>query len=220
MNRTTTTIMALIITVLATPTGSGRGVTSPHMPVAALHKAQEPAPAIERAIETPPEPSVVVIGGTPEQLAVVDMAIERYEAVGLDLPTLTIHLHDVKSQCRGFQGVFNLDGSGHRVDVCNSKPMTVLHELAHLWEHHNVNDGQRQALMDLHGVTEWSSLDEDWTDRGIEIAAEVIAGGLLELPLVRAQLEDAPLKAESFRIITGLESPRFEEGLARLVVGA
>ena len=98
--------------------------------------------------------------------------------------------------------------------------MTVLHELAHLWEHHNATDAQRRELMDLNGVTEWNSEDQDWRVRGIEIAAEIIAGGLLELPLVRAQLEGAPLKAESFRIITGLESPRFEEGAARPVIGA
>lgn len=215
MNRTATTRIALAITVMTFPVTGIQDAPTPQEPLAVLETPEPATRRIDTATETPPEPGIVVIGGTPEQLDAVNTAIERYEVVGLDLPPLTIHLHGSKSQCRGFQGVFNLDGSGHRVDVCNSKPMTVLHELAHLWEHHNVNDGQRQALMDLHGVTEWSSLDEDWTDRGIEIAAEIIAGGLLELPLVRAQLEDAPLKAESFRLITGLESPRFEEGLAR-----
>ena len=77
-------------------------------------------------------------------------------------------------------------------------------------------DDVRQALMDLNGAVEWQSVDVDWDERGIEIAAETIAKGLIERPMVRAQLKDAPLMAESFRLLTGVESPRFADALARI----
>ncbi len=220
MKRTALTIIVLALTanpvVAASTADANQGASvGPALTIAGpVHSVAMPEP--------PPELGLTVIGGTPEQIALVAEAVERFESVGMDLPGADIYLHSSRSSCTSYryQGVFNLDGSTRRVDICNAKLITVLHELAHLWEYHNVSDPQRQALMDLHGAVEWQSLDVDWDERGIEIAAEAIAKGLIERPMVRAQLEDAPLLAESFRIITGMESPRFEEGLARLVVGA
>jgi hypothetical protein len=219
MKRTALTIIVLALTanpVAAVSTADANQVAPVELAITVagpVHTVALPEP--------PAEFGLTIVGGTPEQVALVAEAVDRFESVGMDLPAADIYLHGSRSSCTSYryQGVFNLDGSTRRVDICNAKLITVVHELAHLWEHHNVSDDVRQALMDLNGAVEWQSLDVDWDERGIEIAAETIAKGLIEQPMVRAQLEDAPLLAESFRLITGVDSPRFADAVSRIEAG-
>jgi len=144
-----------------------------------------------------------------EQIADADAA---FRAAGLDLPSLEIHVHENHAGCGGFAGQFNRDGSGLRVDFCSGNSFTVLHEFAHVWEYHNVDDTTRDALVEMHGLETWRSSDVPWEERGVEVAAETIAKGLLERPFPEWQCEEIELLDQGFRLLTGRSSPRFVAG--------
>jgi hypothetical protein len=133
-------------------------------------------------------------------------------AAGLELPGLEIHVHENYAGCDGLAGQFNRDGSGLRVDFCSGNSFTVLHEFAHAWEYHNVDDVARDRLLELHGLESWRSRDIPWAERGVEVAAETIAKGLLERAFPQWQCEEVELLAEGFRLLTGRSSPRFVAG--------
>lgn len=125
------------------------------------------------------------------------------------LPGLEIHIHEDYEGCNGFAGQFNRDGSGLRVDFCSGNPFTVLHEFAHAWEYHNVDDTTRDALVEMHGLETWRSPDVPWDERGVEVAAETIGKGLLERAFPESQCEEVELLDQGFRLLTGRSSPRF-----------
>ena len=114
MNRTATALIALTITALAAPAMRIHGTSTAPTLVLALEAPEQPALRIDTAFqpadgpatfstatEAPLEASVVVVGGTQQQAAVVDSAIERFKSAGLVLPQVTVHLHASRSQCLG-----------------------------------------------------------------------------------------------------------------------
>lgn len=144
-----------------------------------------------------------------QQIADADAA---FRVAGLTLPDLEIHVHENYAGCGGFAGQFNRDGSGRRVDFCSGNSFTVLHEFAHAWEYHNVEDTTRDALVELHGLETWRDRGVPWEERGVEVAAETIAKGLLERPFPEWQCEEIELLDQGFRLLTGRSSPRFVAG--------
>ena len=144
-----------------------------------------------------------------EQIADADAA---FRVAGLTLPDLEIHVHENYEGCDGFAGQFNRDGSGLRVDFCSGNSFTVLHEFAHVWEYHNVDDTTRDALLEMHGLETWRDRDIPWAERGVEVAAETIAKGLLERAFPEWQCEEVELLDQGFRLLTGRSSPRFVAG--------
>lgn len=144
-----------------------------------------------------------------EQIADADAA---FRIAGLKLPDLEIHVHENYAGCDGFAGQFNRDGSGLRVDFCSGNSFTVLHEFAHAWEYHEVDDTTRDALLEMHGLEAWRGRDIPWAERGVEVAAETIAKGLLERAFPEWQCEDVELLEQGFRLLTGRSSPRFVAG--------
>jgi hypothetical protein len=144
-----------------------------------------------------------------EQIADADAA---FRVAGLRLPGLEIHVHESYEGCDGLAGQFNRDGSGLRIDFCSGNSFTVLHEFAHAWEYHNVDDTTRDELVEMHGLVTWRNHDVPWAERGVEVAAETIAKGLLGNAFPEWQCEEIELLDQGFRLLTGQSSPRFVAG--------
>jgi hypothetical protein len=151
----------------------------------------------------------VVDGSDERSRHKIEYADSAFRAAGLQLPHLEIHVHERFADCDGFGGRFNGDGSGLRVDLCSGLLFTVLHEFAHAWEYHNVDDATRDAFLELRDLEAWHGREIPWARRGVEAAAETIAKGLLDGPLPEWQCDQADLLDEGFHILTGRRSPRF-----------
>jgi hypothetical protein len=164
----------------------------------------EPAATKQTEAVDPPG----IYGADPEFTAAIESALDRFDSVGLTLPELRIYYHSDPSGCLGAIGLFNLDGSGSRVDLCTQVGYTLLHELAHAWEYHTMSDATRQAYLNHAGLTSWASPDVNWEDRGIERAAWTVAWGLLETPITNPAAFVDELR--SFQLLTGIASPRIQ----------
>ncbi len=139
----------------------------------------------------------------------IQATIEGFAAVGLELPPVRIYVHPSDEACRGWAGLFNEDGSGTRVDLCHE--IVLIHELAHVWEHHHLDDEHRQRLMEHVGAEVWANASTPHHERGIEIVANVIADGVRGAP-ISARLTDVYAEhLELFELVTGMPSPRLVE---------
>lgn len=75
----------------------------------------------------------------------------------------------------------HLDGDYHpdqsliRVE-CQHRPAVIahilLHEYAHAWDHHHLDDDARAELLLFSGASAWHDVDLDWYERGEEWFAE------------------------------------------------
>lgn len=157
-------------------------------------------------------PALVVRGSDERSNEQIADAEAAFRVAGLELPGLEIHVHEDYAGCDGFAGQFNRDGSGLRVDFCSGHSFTVLHEFAHVWEYHNVDDTTRDAFVELHGLGTWRDRDTPWAERGVEVAAETIAKGLLERAFPEWQCDEVELLDQGFSLLTGRSSPRFVAG--------
>jgi hypothetical protein len=177
-----------------------------------LATATPPMGTVDNPFSDAATPTHVVHGSDErprEQVADADAA---FRVAGLELPGLEIHVHESYAGCDGHAGQFNRDGSGLRVDFCSGNSFTVLHEFAHAWEYHNVDDTTRNALVEMHGLETWRSSEVPWAERGVEVAAETIAKGLLKRAFPEWQCEEIELLDQGFRLLTGRSSPRFVAG--------
>ena len=154
-------------------------------------------------------PVVSIDGGSAQQRQTVIAAVSRFGSNGLVLPDLDIHIHDDVLACQGKQGLFHRGGDIGVIDLCYPGEFITLHELGHAWEHFNLDDDDRLAFMQLTGASTWRSTDVIWRKRGAERAAEVIANGLLSVPLETA--ERHTVWFAQFEALTGITSPRLNE---------
>ncbi|NNE11673.1 MAG: hypothetical protein HKN41_05440 [Ilumatobacter sp.] len=138
----------------------------------------EPAPADASA----PEPAV--------ESELVEWALERFHAAGLELPNdIVVSFHGDDQPCEGNHGTYR-PGEPDRVRICRHDPdpeiqdqlrrHALLHELAHAWTDHELERDRRDAFLELRGATTWSNREVAWHDRGTEQAAEIITWGLLD----------------------------------------
>lgn len=164
---------------------------------------------------TGPDVDYVVHGADEYAENMIAEGFAAFVATGLELPFLEVHVHENFNGCRGLGGLFNGDGSGLRVDLCSGLYFTVLHEFAHAWEYHNVDDATRGEFLDLHDLDSWRSREVKWPERGVEVAAETIANGLLERDLPERHCDDLDLLDRGFTLLTGQTSVRFGEARER-----
>ena len=167
----------LIATIPALPSveigPSTEQVPSPHPVVHRLGLTPPPAPA--EGITAP--------GATPEQQDRVGAAVALFENAGLELPAVEIVFNDDTGPCRGHAGLyFAADNAGDAdvVQVCSRLRIVLVHELAHAWEHHRIDDHARHDFTEHFGLETWNDHDHDWEDRGIEMAANAIAYTLVQ----------------------------------------
>ncbi len=154
-------------------------------------------------------PVVSINGGSEEHRRTVLDAVARFTATGLTLPDLDIRLHQGKLGCQGKQGLFHRGGAVGVIDLCYPGEFLALHELGHAWEHFHLDDDDRLVFMQMTGAPTWRSTDVVWRNRGEERAANVIANGLLSLPL--ATVESHTVWFAQFEALTGITSPRVNE---------
>ena len=153
--------------------------------------------------------SVTVVSGTPAQQEMAQGAVARFAEAGLQLPVVEIAFPGQdQSGCDGSPARAYLDREPVEVRMCWNSEMILLHELAHAWEAHNVDQSLHEPFMGMRdGVKSWAGLDDAWEERGREHAANVIAWGLLEdpYPISRTYPNDPDSLTAAFRFITGTE---------------
>lgn len=151
---------------------------------------------------------------TADEQATVAWVRSRFAAAGLDLPDVGISFHDRTEPCKGNQGLYIGGGRRPAVRVCvadhgtlattQHRRRTLTHELAHVWEQANLDDGDRAELLPVLDVEGWYSPDAAWDERGAERLAETIVWGLYD-QLHRPTLIEGscPDLHADFRLITG-----------------
>ena len=152
------------------------------------------------------QPDVTIEARDSDQRQMAEWAIGRYAEASLDLPQLLITFAgpDV-AECDGAPGRAYLDHEPIEIRMCWNSEFVLLHELAHVWEAHNVAVAKQGPFMALRdGVTSWAGLDLAWSEQGREHAANVIAWGLLEnpYPISRTYPNDPESLMAAFQFIT------------------
>lgn len=81
----------------------------------------------------------------------------------------------------------------------------VVHELAHAWMVEHVDAREKDAFLRLHGLSTWDDEAMAWSGRGIEVAAETLAWGLMAEPygLFLSVDPDCERLAAGFEVLTG-----------------
>lgn len=171
--------------------------------------ASEPAaaPVVADAAEDDLDP-FGIYGADADEQAEVEQALATFEANGLPLPELRIYVHDSKAGCADALGRFRLHGDVHRVDICLVEQPLILHELAHAWEHHFVNDATREAFMVATGAPSWEDPNHAHKARGIEKTAYLVAWALEDAPLQRISSGLHMDDLANYELLTGSPSPR------------
>lgn len=155
------------------------------------------AVAAERPPAGDPVDGVVLVDVAPELAELAQWSVGLFEEAGLDLPPITfIHHGDDTAPCSGWTGVHRHVDGHSTVDICTSEvggttPWLVLHETAHAWAAHDLDEGRRADFQALRGWTHWSNHDETpWHENGTEQAAEIISWGLIDRPAGVATIHD------------------------------
>lgn len=158
------------------------------------------------------DPTVGIIGGTPEQRAMADWAVGRFEAGNLTLPSLEVRFHRDRSGCHDRLGYYE-DGiaSVCAVHVNQMSRRMMLHEMAHAWVEANVSAGLRERFLRLRQLETWNDQEVAWDERGTEHAADIISWALHDqgtgilLPSIPRNSVDE--LAVGFALLTGRPLP-------------
>ncbi|MEN8115314.1 MAG: hypothetical protein ABFS21_13100, partial [Actinomycetota bacterium] len=159
----------------------------------------------------------IVVGGTEKDHASVAWAVDQFDQMGLALPSVVIAIHPDDEACEGFDGAFRRSAEPLRVDVCNRNRHIILHELAHVWDHHNLTDEVRQEFMDVLGLAGWNDPHLPWKERGVEALAEIVTWGMHD-GAVTGDADAMLVRVQAFELVTG-RSPRHHQEELRAGVG-
>lgn len=183
--------------------------------VASVASAPAPAPTGDD-VEGERHDSLRVVGGSPEQHILIAEAAGRFAAVGLHLEAVTVVVHPSREGCQGAAGLYWPSSAGDRIDLCGEGERLVLHELAHAWAHHALDDHDRHDFVSRTGLPTWKSLEHPHGRRATEVAADAIAFGLLSRPLDADDARRALTDLEHFVTLTGFEPPRLQQPLTEI----
>jgi hypothetical protein len=166
-------------------------------------------------------PSTTVYGETSDLEAAGRAALERFADAGLELPVVELALYESADPCRrpdGTEraGVTLIHAERYDVRSCGSA-FTVMHELAHVWDHHNLDDERRAALLELRGLESWRH--ETWAAAGGEHSASIIAWGLTGVRPAMVPPSDDMSLAQAYELLTGGPAPTLTERGLELVDG-
>ncbi len=163
--------------------------------------------------EDPLSHEVIVVDATAQQQALVDWALDRYEAAALPIPAITITFHPDSDGCDGYLGYY--DPTPRTLDMCNwgqhykiTPRDTLLHELAHAWSFEHMTVEDRAEFTEHRGLDHWRH-DGIWWHMGQEQAAEIIAWGVGGDEFVSVYLDDADCTelAAAYTVMTGASGP-------------
>jgi hypothetical protein len=154
----------------------------------------------------------------------VRWALERFDAARLPRPSLAaVTFAPGTGRCLGISGTVTAGPEGSEVLLCLDDAevcadarcatfrigarMTVLHELAHVWEAEQLRPEDRDRYLARTGLTTWMGAGAPWSHRGAERSAEVLMWGLLDrdIPLVRLGEPSRQELVTEFRQLTGVE---------------
>jgi hypothetical protein len=206
-------ILTILLALVLGRNATSVEATSPHLSAETIAEQEIMSPEVMRqapsALPKPREHGEIRRHGlSPELSDAVDEAVALFGLSGLWLPDLDIHSHVDKAECSQASGVFNLDGSGSRIDMCTDRVCVVIHEVAHAWVHHNVSTATRERFSALVGATLWNPHSGQWHERPVELAAEAIGWGLPTDPLPSVYVDRSKELQSRFEMITGKTSPR------------
>lgn len=177
------------------------------------HEAARETPTTAR--ETPTTRAPVAIDGatvyaeSADQVARVARALNRFDWLGLELPDVEVRYYSDFSGCadreepaRQRPGYLILGEAKYTIFMCGVE-FTLLHELAHVWDHSHLTDDERDRFMAERDADEWSGVER--ARAGGEHLADVVAWGLQDgnaRPSNSKPNDDASLR-EAFRLVTG-----------------
>lgn len=158
-----------------------------------------------------------IYGDSAELEATGRNALKRFSDEGLDLPAIDLRIYASEEPCRapdgtGRAGVTTIYADRYEVRSCGTEA-TLFHELAHVWDHHVLDDSARRALLKLRGLDSWAH--ETWSSAGGEHLASIVAWALTgDRPPMISPADDASL-ATAYQLVTGTPAPTLaERGLA------
>ena len=131
------------------------------------------------------QPDLTLVDLTAQQASAVDWALSLFAEADLELPPILFVGHTDREACLGRDGTARPTEFGARIDLCaaGSEPTErrwILHEVAHAWDYHNLDEHDRHQFLESRNLTGWR--EGDWHERGAENAAEVLVWGLLDRP--------------------------------------
>jgi hypothetical protein len=166
---------------------------------------------------------VDLYNASPTQAALVEWALGRFAAAGLDPPALAAVTFPPTTLCRhGHTGLAISTGDRYEVALCVtddeicdegdcSTPSlvagrAVVHELAHVWTAATLSDADREAFLAARGLDAWTGEDVAWADRGTEHAAEILTWGVMDPPVAVDRMPDAACDrlSAAYRALTGI----------------
>ncbi len=153
--------------------------------------------SLDETRETPTAPSApryrvefstaTVIYSSADQLVEAMSALRIYRELRLSLPHVTIEYFD-RSECPSTKSAGWLAERNGELWITNcATRRTLLHELAHVWDRHNLTDGQRSELQRLRGLTSWKH--EVWEKAAGEHLAETISWALDDVNLLPSRID-------------------------------
>jgi hypothetical protein len=169
------------------------------------------------ALTLGPSPSAhLAIPRDTSDMALFEWALDRFDGAGLVLPALEVEFHDHLAPCHGYYGSFT-NSDPYHIDICGfnndrflpAPKKMILHELAHAWLDGNADDDTRATFLELRRVETWNNPEADWSERGFEQAAEVIAWALLDEERRILTIRDTHPETltEAYLLLTGRRPP-------------
>lgn len=124
--------------------------------------------------------SALVYADTVEQVAKVEWAVGRFAEAGLELPEFEVHYFSDSARCRSDSGReragYLAFGDGEFIIYNCGTVFTLLHEMAHVWDVHSLDDETREQFMAERNADSWTH--DKWALAGGEHLADVLAWGL------------------------------------------
>jgi hypothetical protein len=132
----------------------------------------------------------------------VTWALGRFLEAKLEAPRVSrvTYLEPTVDACRDVPGIGGVSGLavGDQLTMCFTQAMVcandactsyqpaakavMLHELGHAWMSTHTKRRPGEAFTEQAGLPRWASTDVPWGQRGVELAADVIAWGLMDTP--------------------------------------
>lgn len=148
----------------------------------------------------------------------VSWAQDRFREAGLSLPEIRVSFQTETESCEGSKGGHLIEEGMSNVFICvpDQGPTrdlqikrVLLHEFAHAWDHHALTDQHRSEFLAYKDFSGWS-FEVPYDERASEDAAEIIAWGLMDRPILFNSLDETwswEERLDGYRILTGAAPP-------------
>jgi len=180
------------------------------------HEAARETPANRAPVMRSPVvvDNATVHAETADQVDLVVWALGSFERLGLVLPEFEVWLFTDYADCadpddpaRQRPGYMQHGAGKYTIFICGAE-FTLLHELAHLWDHSHLTEPERARFLELRGLEHWKGVES--ARCGGEHLADVLAWGLQRgnaRPSFIKPNDDDSLH-DAFVLATGAEPPR------------